>query len=510
MMAMALLVVPFTAVTGHAASGRWLVEARPSANAYLTLTGAEPFAPSVGIWRVSAKTASGLRRAGLAGLAHPEVQLGRVQDTPTDPFYSREWWLTTIGVAQPPAGPGVPVTVIDTGVDFSHPEFAGRPDTAGLNPQNVTDSQDDYHGTAVASVIGAPANGVGLVGVYPQAAIRTYDADLAGRFTNGELIRAIETALDSGRSVINISLGSTVFDPFLQDEVFSAVRRGSLVVAASGNEAEEGNPLNFPANLAHVLTVAATDINDRPATFSSSSPGVDLAAPGVDIIAAVPTLFDPSGYSQVSGTSFSTPIVSAVAAWVWTVRPTLDNTQLFDLLRFTARDVWTPGFDAETGFGVVNVPAALGSEVLPPDPQEPNDDVRLVRPGALFPTGSPALTSRVRAKATIRARIDVTEDPVDVYRVWIPAARTLNVTLTGAEPVVLRVWKPATASLAQSSATARKNAAASSTKSVKRHTLRVANATKTGAYYFVDVRPGAKVGNTSYTLALTTSAAAKR
>src|SRR6059058_4405509 len=68
-------------------------------------------------------------------------------------------------------GPGVPVDVIDTGLDFSHPEFAARPDTTGLNTQSVVDSREDFHGTAVASVIGAPVNDVGMVGIYPQAVL---------------------------------------------------------------------------------------------------------------------------------------------------------------------------------------------------------------------------------------------------------------------------------------------------------------------------------------------------
>jgi len=89
-----------------------------------------------------------------------------------DTLLPSEWWIHDVGddQAEPPP-PGVPVTVIDTGLDFSHPEFKGRPNTTALNTQSVV-SNDDVHGTAVSSIVGAPANGQGLVGVYPQAALQ--------------------------------------------------------------------------------------------------------------------------------------------------------------------------------------------------------------------------------------------------------------------------------------------------------------------------------------------------
>ena len=219
-------------------------------------------------------------------------------------------------------GPGVPVSVIDTGVDLTHPEFAGRPNTFALNPQSVTDSQEDFHGTAVASVVGAPENGVGIVGVYPQAVLRVFDADQSGGLTDADAIRGIEAAAQAGPGVINLSFGGVAPDIALQNEIYSVFRRGSIVVAASGNSRDQGNPINFPANMAHVLTVAATDRSDRATSFSSSSSGVDLAAPGVEIEAAVPLAFNATGYESLDGTSFSAPIVSGATAWVWTVRPT--------------------------------------------------------------------------------------------------------------------------------------------------------------------------------------------
>ena len=93
----------------------------------------------------------------------------RVESRAIDPLLDDEWWLAPVGATSLSApGPGVPVAVIDTGVEFTHPEFAARPETRSLNPQSVVDTLSDFHGTAVASVAGAPANDVGMVGVYPR------------------------------------------------------------------------------------------------------------------------------------------------------------------------------------------------------------------------------------------------------------------------------------------------------------------------------------------------------
>jgi hypothetical protein len=492
-----------------------LVGIRPGAGfmagPILRRAGATELAPSIGIWRVPTAAARdvlpALRRAGLVRLVQPERTLHRAYAKVTpDPLTSTQWWRADVKADQSePPGPGKPVTIVDTGLDLTHPEFAARPDTTALNTQRVTDSRDDFHGTAVASVATAPANGVGIVGIYPQASLHVYDADLSGRLTDGELIRAIDVAAAAGPGVINLSLGGTQYDPALQDIIYSAIRRGSLIVAASGNSREEGNPLNFPANMSHVLTVAATDSSDRVASFSSSSAGVDLAAPGVNIPAAVPTIYLASGFATVDGTSFSAPMVAGAAAWVWTARADLDNTQLFDVMRWSARDVGRPGFDADTGFGVLDVQSALALTAPARDPQEPNDDIALVKPGALFSSGEPALTKPGAGKASVQARADVTEDPEDVYRVWVPASKTVTVTLRGDANVDLEVWKPAARSVDETGASRKRDLAGVSQRTgTAADAVAIKNATKRGAYYYADVFPGRGTGNASYTLAVTT------
>src|SRR5581483_821384 len=152
---------------------------------------------------------------------------------PTDPLASSEWWRSDVDVfSLDPPGPGVPVTLVDTGVEFRHQEFAGRPNLIALDNQEPA-PVGGVHGTAVASVIGAPVNGVGLVGIYPQSIIRSYDASLGDGtdLPSSEIAAGIVAAAAAGRSVINLSLGGPEPDPAIDAAIERAVRGGSLVVA---------------------------------------------------------------------------------------------------------------------------------------------------------------------------------------------------------------------------------------------------------------------------------------
>src|SRR4029077_13855544 len=119
-------------------------------------------------------------------------------------------------------------------------------------------------------------------------------------------------------------------------------------------------------------------------------------------------------------TSYAAALVSGAIAWIWTRRPELDNTQLIALVHRTAKQRDHGGVSNETGYGVLDVRAALSAPAPPRDPFEPNDDIDLVRPGGLFATGSPPLTSRRKPTALVSARVDQNEDPADVYRAEIP------------------------------------------------------------------------------------------
>jgi len=362
--------------------------------------------------------------------------VGAASAQPADPLLAQEWWRTEVGadLVEPP-GPGRLVTVIDTGLDVAHPEFTARPETTLLNTQS-TSGVIGWHGTAVASLIGAPSDGVGMAGIYPQARLQVFDVGGAG-LQAVTILAGIEAATARGPSVINLSLGYPVQDAIVERAVALAIARGSLVVASAGNSGEEGSPLSFPASFPHVLTVAATARGGAVASFSSRSRFVDLAAPGEDVLAAGPTL----GFQTTSGTSFSSPLVAGAAAWVWTMRPELDASQLFEIMRRSARDLGAPGVDRETGFGMLYLPAALAYPAPASDPHEPNEDVDLVAPSGFFSVGRPPLTAPGRTSATLSARLDAVEDQRDVYRVWLPARATLTATARPtAGDVDLGVW----------------------------------------------------------------------
>ena len=428
-----------TARSQAASSRRTVITLSPTATAgavgALRSGGAREIDHQLRMWVVGGKrgkrTLALLRHRGELALEAP-VRHYAVSETttpPVDPLVPTEWWRAAIDAeGLEPPGPGVPVTVVDSGVDLGHPEFVGRPALLALNPQEPAPLGGE-HGTMVTSVIGAPINGVGTVGIYPRAAIRSWDTALGNgqALDSVQIAQGILAAARAGRGVINLSLGGSR-DGTIELAIDEAVARGSLVVAAAGNDGENGSPLSYPAAEHHVLTVAATDANGQVTSFSSRSPYVDLAAPGEGIMVASAIS---GGWEEASGTSFSAPIVSGAAAWLWTMRPELDASQVAEILRRSARDILPTGRDTASGFGLLDVGAALSAPTPPSDPLEPNDTIASVTPGtAANVAHAPALTSPTRARATIVGLEDRYEDPTDVYRVWIPARRRLSLTLS--------------------------------------------------------------------------------
>ncbi len=482
--------------------------------------GATLVAPELSLWRIRSGRLRGLlpalHRLRALRFVEPDRERARAAVPPlrrilaADPLVPSEYWIQAIGAdrAAPP-GPGKPVTVIDTGLDVTQPEFAGRPDTTLLGPQRVF-GRDDDHGTAVSSVVAAPANGVGLVGVYPQAALQEWDASPNGsaNLTYSAEIKGILAAARRGPSVINLSLGAADYDRIEEEAILTAFRLGSLVVVSAGNEFSNGNPKEYPASLNHVLTVAGTDESDQPTYFSSASLSVDLAAPGQDIPVAVPLAYNPTGYDVFDGTSFSAPLVSGAAAWVWTVRPSLDNTQLFDLMRFSARDIWDKGYDEATGYGLLDIPAALARKAPEPDPQEPNDDVDQVKPLGVFAQGNDLLTRVSRPRAALRGRVDAAEDPDDLYRVAVPPHTQVTVFVTGSADVDLDLWGPNTKTVFEKGSSLERDLLAFSERPGKRQELvRYANRTSRGFVAYADVFLAKATVSASYALSVTTAPA---
>lgn len=270
------------------------------------------------------------------------------QGTPDADIDAPEAWAISTGSP-------VAVAVIDSGVDYMHPDLAGRY-LGGYDFFNGdADPMDDHgHGTHVAGTIAATMNNVtgappeeeGVVGVAPNAVIFAYKVCGAdGSCSDFAIQQAIAAAIVNGAKVINMSLGGPEFSQSTSDAVQDAWTAGLVIVAGAGNEGTTG--LFYPAAYDNVISVAAFDEDHRRATFSNYGPWVDIAAPGNVIMSSyrmsacvtsdVPG--DSGCYTWSSGTSMATPHVSGAAALVWSRLDVTSNNQVTSILLNSADPV---------------------------------------------------------------------------------------------------------------------------------------------------------------------------
>ena len=255
-------------------------------------------------------------------------------------------------------GNGVKIGILDTGIDYTHPDldanFVGGYDFVN----NDNDPMDDHgHGTHVAGTVAAEDDDYGVVGVAPEAslyALKVLSASGGGSWS--DIIAALEWAVKNGIQVTNNSYGSSLNPGGTVKAAFdNSAAAGILHVAAAGNSGNprgKGNNVGYPARFASVIAVAATDKNNKRASFSSTGDAVELAAPGVKINS---TLLG-GGYSGEtwSGTSMASPHVAGTAALVIAAGVTHVRTQL----QTTADDLGDSGRDPIYGFGLVDADEA--------------------------------------------------------------------------------------------------------------------------------------------------------
>ena len=482
------------------------LEADPAAERVVAGRGGTIVAPELHIWRLRSTEAQQLiprlRHMGALRYAEadrPVFRQGHL--TAGDPLAvpAIGWHHYRVGAdrAEPPA-PGVPITVIDSGLDTSHMEFSARPNTFLLNRQLVDLETDEYHGTIVASTAAAPTDAKGAVGIYPQAVLRSFDLEF---LAESVIVEGISRAVAAGRSVINLSLGGDEPSRAIYEATINAFGRGSLIVAAAGNDRLLDNPPIYPADFPHVLTVGSTNQSDQPSDFSSTSQAVDLAAPGEAIPWQHPT--DPASWGTANGTSFASPIVAAATAWVWTARSALDKTQVFDLMRLSARDVSPRGPDARTGLGLLDIPGALTRAAPAIDPLEPNDDIDHVKANGIFRLAARPLTAPGRRRATYRARLHASEDPHDVYRIWVPGRSEVSATIRPNANVDAALWAPKTSNVFERGAARRRDLVASAGRpGNRRELIHVENSTRQGYFAYLDLFPGRGVRSAVYSLGI--------
>lgn len=281
---------------------------------------------------------------------------------PNDPDFSRQWHMHRVDAPQAWAATrgslSFVVAVLDTGVARSHPEFAGKL-LAGKNYINPAlppedDDTEMSHGTHVTGSIAAGFdNGIGVAGLAPDIKIlpfKVLNNQRLGSF--GAITEAVYDAITNQAQVINMSLASTFHSQALQDAIRYAYDSKVLVVAAAGNCAQDLqncgslNPDMYPAKYDEVLAVAASDRFDRVTTYSGYKPYIDLAAPGGaagDLVWSTTR----TGYGYLSGTSMSTPMVSAAAALVWTFLPLAGPQEITAILTSTADKVGSDPYSGE-------------------------------------------------------------------------------------------------------------------------------------------------------------------
>ncbi|MGP4088772.1 type VII secretion-associated serine protease mycosin [Streptomyces sp. KR55] len=314
--------------------------------------------------QTAALAALGMLLVGVAGVpAHAEST--REQQWHLDAMKVEQMWQTS-------TGEGVTVAVIDSGVDPANPDLKGRvlpgKDYASDQPG---DEHTDYsgHGTGMAGLIagtGAWGGGRGAFGLAPGAQIlpiRVPTGDTAANKAEGDkrfneiTPKAIRFAADRGADVINISLAATEGSPQLTEAVSYALGKGSLIFAGVGNDAEEGNPLMYPAATPGVVGVAAVGKDLHRAAESQHGPQVDMAAPGEDMVAPCGS---ESGLCRSHGTSDATALASASAALIWSEHPAWTNNQV---LRVMLNTIGAPTDGAKRndsiGYGIVRPRIAL-------------------------------------------------------------------------------------------------------------------------------------------------------
>lgn len=287
--------------------------------------------------------------------------------TPNDPLFGELYGVARIGapafwslhgLGSFPDSGGVPVGIVDTGIDATHEDLVGRVAACGASAQATVSEGDcadsQGHGTHVAGTIGAIAgNGVGIAGVAfdaPLIVCRALGGDGSG--TIADVAACMRWVHDKGAKVISMSLGgppSETLAAAAKSAYARGGRAGSVIVAAAGNDGDA--TISYPAGLAQVVSVAAVGPTDQVADFSNENGDVEVAAAGVDVLSAKRG----GGYVRLSGTSMATPHVSAAAALLWGARPTATAAAIRAQLDGAVDDLGAPGRDPAYGFGVVDL-----------------------------------------------------------------------------------------------------------------------------------------------------------
>ncbi|HEY3091867.1 MAG TPA: S8 family serine peptidase, partial [Vicinamibacterales bacterium] len=292
-----------------------------------------------------------------------------VQAAPSDADYYQQWSLPAIGWDQAfgsvsPAGTST-VAVLDTGVDASHPDFAGQlvPGTSVLDPTSDGTTDPNGHGTWMAGIVAASTdNGIGIAGI-GYAGVRVMPVTVLGADGTGsdsDIISGVLYAADHGADVILMSFSNRGYSDALQAAIDYAWSKGAVVVAATGNDGSSTS--TFPAGDRGVVGVSSTNFMDSLDLSSNYGADTFLAAPGVGI----ETTATGGGYATISGTSAAAAEVAGAAALLRANDSSASNGVIVGRL---ARNADAAGTADQTGNGRLNLARAIADTSL--DPVEP-------------------------------------------------------------------------------------------------------------------------------------------
>jgi subtilisin family serine protease len=285
-------------------------------------------------------------------------------------------------------GAGVVVAVLDEGTDLEHPDIKPNlwtnpnPSSTtcpGLHGYDFVDDDTDPtdtggHGTHTAGTIAAAANGIGIVGVAPEAKIMVLRG--LGFFggTNYMLVRGLKYAADCGADVVNNSWGGSTRTKAFKDAIEYGVAKGTTYVFSAGNSYGGGNPISNPVSYSTeidgLIGVGASSPDNARTGFSNAGDYVTVVAPGTGIMSTIPVAQSPaSPYAFLQGTSMAAPHVTGVVALLYQAKPSITPAEVRTALEVTANDTLTaqsaqPDYsDASRpgwyGFGLVDAKAAV-------------------------------------------------------------------------------------------------------------------------------------------------------
>jgi len=274
-------------------------------------------------------------------------------------------------------GAGVRVAVLDTGIDPTHPEIAGRL-VQQVSFIDGSDTTDVYgHGTHVSGIVLGQGTSIftddngdnRILGIAPQADLFIGKVCTDGGWCpEGSILSGIEWAVANGVKVINLSLGGGAFmtncdSDTLAAKVNWASNQGVVVVAAAGNGAAQAPGVSTPGCASLAIAVGAVDRSDVRQSWSGNGPALDVMAPGLGILSSLPCAVagtcPESGYGWWSGTSMATPHVAGLVALIRAENPSLTPAEVRTVLTQSSKDLGDAGWDESYGFGRVDASAAV-------------------------------------------------------------------------------------------------------------------------------------------------------